>query len=115
MRKLSYFTTLFAMLFVAACSGSGDGFVGSGGGTGGTGGNIDVSAVNVLASSPSLPSDPGQFLDITVVVRDQNIVAVGGVTVIMSSDSGILTITDPISDDNGVVKVRLNVTGNGNE
>jgi hypothetical protein len=111
MRKLSYFTTLFAMLFVAACSGSGDGFVGSGGGTGGTGGNIDVSAVSVLASSPSLPSDAGQSLDITVVVRDLNNVAVGGITVIMSSDSGILTIVDPITDDNGVVKAQINAGG----
>jgi hypothetical protein len=111
MRKLSYFTTLFAMLFVAACSGSGEGFVGSGGGTGGTGGNIDISAVSVLVSSPSLPSDPGQSLDITVVVRDLNNVAVGGVTVIMSSDSGILTIIDPITDANGVVKAQINAGG----
>ena len=112
MRKLSYFTTLFAMLFVAACGGSGEGFVGSGGGTGGgTGGNIDVSAVSVLASSPSLPSDPGQSLDITVVVRDLNNVAVGGVTVIMSSDSGILTVIDPISDANGVVRAQINAGG----
>lgn len=112
MRKLSYFTTLFAMLFVAACSGSGDGFVGSGGGTGGgTGGDIDVSAVNVLASSPSLPSDAGQSLDITVVVRDLNNVAVGGVTVILSSDSGILTILDPITNANGVVAAQINAGG----
>jgi len=112
MRKLSYFTTLVAMLLVAACGGSGQGFVGNGGGTGGgTGGAIIVSAVNVLASSPSLPSDAGQSLDVTVVVRDENNVAVGGVTVIMSSDSGILTIADPITDANGVVKAQINAGG----
>jgi Big-like domain-containing protein len=112
MRKLSYFTTLFAMLLVAACGDSGQGFVGNGGGTGGSpGGSIVVSAVNVLASSPSLPSDAGQSLDVTVVVRDQNNVAVGGVTVVMSSDSGILTIVDPITDANGVVKAQINAGG----
>ena len=112
MRKLSYFTTLVAMLFVAACGDSGEGFVGSGGGTGGgTGAAIDVSAVSVLASSPSLPSDPGQSLDITVVVRDVNNVAVGGVTVILSSDSGILTVLDPITNANGVVSAQINAGG----
>ena len=112
MRKLSYFTTLVAMLFVAACSGSGEGFVGSGGGTaGGPGVTIDVSAVSVLASSPSLPSDPGQSLDITVVVRDVNNVAVGGVTVLLSSDSGILTVLDPITNANGVVEAQINAGG----
>jgi hypothetical protein len=111
MRKLSYFTTLFAMLFVAACGDGDQGFVATGGTGGGVGGTITVSAVSVLASSPSLPSDAGQSLDITVVVRDQNNVAVGGVTVIMSSDSGILTVIDPISNDNGVVTGVLNAGG----
>lgn len=112
MRKLSYFTTLVAMLFVAACGDSGEGFVGSTDGTGGgTGAAIEVSAVSVLASSPSLPSDPGQSLDVTVVVRDVNNVAVGGVTVIMSSDSGILTVIDPITNANGVVSAQINAGG----
>jgi len=112
MRKLSYFTTLFAMLFVAACSGGDQGFVAGGGGVGGgSGGTINVSAVNVLTSSPSLPSDAGQQLVITVVVRDTNNVAVAGVTVIMSSDSGILTIADPISDANGIVRATINTGG----
>ena len=107
MRKLSFITTLFAMMFVAAC-GDGSGFVSTGPGTGGS---VDVSIVNVLASSPSLPSDPGQAVDITVVVRDQNNVAVSGVTVIMSADSGILTIAAPITDANGIVEATINSGG----
>ena len=107
MRKLSLFTTLFAMFFVAAC-GDPSGFVSTGPGTGG---NVDVSVVDVLASSPSLPSDTGQLVDLTVVVRDQNNVAVSGVTVIMSSDSGILTIADPITDSNGIVRATINSGG----
>ena len=111
MRKLSYFTTLVAMLFIAACGDGSQGFVATGGTGGGTGGTIAVSAVNVLTSSPSLPSDAGQQLDVTVVVRDTNNVAVAGVTVILSSDSGILTIADPISDSNGIVRATINAGG----
>ena len=107
MRKLSFITTLFAMMFVAAC-GDGSGFVSTGPGPGGS---VDVSIVNVLASSPSLPSDAGQVVDITVVVRDQNNVAVSGVTVIMSADSGILTIAAPITDANGIVEATINSGG----
>ena len=66
MRKLSYLTTLIAMFFIASCSGDG-GFVGDNTGGNTPGGGVDVSAVNVLTSSPSLPSDAGQQLDITVV------------------------------------------------
>jgi len=103
------------MLLVAACSGDGDGFVGGGGGPPVNlpepGSEIIVSAVNVLASSPSLPSDPGQRLDLTVVVRDDNNVAVGGVTVIMSTDSGILSVLDPVTNANGIVTATLNAGG----
>jgi hypothetical protein len=114
MRKRSYFTAIVAMLFIAACSGDGDGFVGGGGGIQNLpepGSEIIVSAVNVLASSPSLPSGPGQQLDLTVVVRDDNNVAVGGVTVILSSDSGILTVGNPVTDANGIVAATLNGGG----
>ncbi|MFQ5609945.1 MAG: Ig-like domain-containing protein, partial [Woeseiaceae bacterium] len=113
MRKRIYFTALVAMLFVAACSGSGDGFIGNVVVPPPTtpGGTITVSAVSVLASSPSLPSDAGQELNITVVVRDENNVAVGGVTVILSSDSGTLTVTDPVTDANGIVTATINSGG----
>ena len=110
MRKLSYLTTLIAMFFIASCSGDG-GFVGTNTGGPGPGGAVDVSAVNVLTSSPSIPSDTGQQLDVTVVVRDTNNVAVGGVTVILSSDSGILTIADPVTNSNGIVMATINTGG----
>ncbi len=113
MRKLSYLTTLLAVLIIGACSGSDTGFVSDVVPPDPTdpGAGVTVSAVNVLSSSPSLPSDAGQLLNITVIVRDQNNVAVGGVTVILSSDSGILTIADPITNEGGIVTATLSAGG----
>lgn len=112
MRKLSYLTALLAALFINACT-SGEGFISD---TpvippGGGGPPIDVSAVTVLASSPSLPSDPGQTLTISAVVRDTNNVAVKGVTVILATDSGTLTVPDPTTNDSGVVTATLSGGG----
>jgi hypothetical protein len=108
MRKLSNFTTLMAIMLIAACGG-GDGFVDTSGG-GNTGTNPDApvaAAVTVVTSSPSLPSDAGQKVTISAIVRDANNVAVKGVSVILSSDSGILTVASPVTDDSGVVTATL--------
>jgi hypothetical protein len=111
MRKLSIFTALLASMFVAACGG-GDGFVDTSGGT-----IVDdllpppAAAVTALTSSPSIPSDPGQEVTITASVRDANNVALPGVPVTMSSDSGILTVADNQTNDNGIVTATLNTGG----
>lgn len=111
MRKLSYLLTLAATLFIAACGDSG-GFVDDDAGNPpGPGGDVTVSVVNVLSSSPSLPSDAGQTVDLMVVVRDDSNVAVGGVTVLLSSDSGILTILEPVTNISGVMTATLNAGG----
>lgn len=112
MTKLSTVISLALALLIAACSGD-TGFVDNddSGPTPGPGDNIDVSVVNVLTSSPSLLSDAGQQLDVTVVVRDTSNVAVAGVTVLLSSDSGILTISDPVTNDSGIVTATLNGGG----
>ena len=104
MRKLSYFATLFALTLVAACGGD-EGFIGDPSSTniGGIIGGPTASAVTMLASSPSLPSDGGQTVTVNAIVRDANNVAIEGVTVVMSTDSGILTVADPVSDASGVV------------
>lgn len=110
MSRLSYLVVLLVSLVVAAC---GDSDTLAGGNTGGgtNPGGADVAGVNVLSSSPSLPSDPGQELTISVIVRDSNNVAMEGVTVVMSSDSGTLTITDPVTNSSGVVTAILNAGG----
>ena len=109
MRKFIHLATLIAAMALAAC-GENTLTAGSGGGTGPIGGPA-VSGVTVLASSPSLPSDAGQSLTISAIVRDVNNVAMDGVTVILSSNSGTLTVTNPVTDQSGIVTATLNAGG----
>ncbi len=110
MRKLISLATLLAALALSAC---GDNtLVGNGGGGQVPGGGTPVAGVTVLASSPSLPSDAGQTLTIQAIVRDANNVAMEGVTVIMASDSGTLTFSNPVTDQGGIVTASL---GNGGD
>ena len=95
MTLMQKFLGASAVLALTAC---GDNTLVSNGGGPGPGGGPPVAAITVLASSPSLPSDSGQSLTIQAIVRDQNNVAMEGVTVIMASDSGTLTFTNPVTD-----------------
>ncbi len=109
MRKLSYLAILLITVIVASC---GDSTLSGAGGAGGTTpGGAAVAGVTVLTSSPSLPSDPGKTVTITAVVRDSNNVAMEGVTVILSADSGTLTVTDPVTDAGGIVTATLSGGG----
>jgi len=108
MTKFSYLATLLMALALAAC---GDSTISGGGGGGGAIGGAGVAGVNVLASSPTLPSTAGQTLSISVIVRDANNVAMEGVTVILSTDSGTLTVPDPVSDAGGIVFASLTAGG----
>jgi len=110
MRKFSYIATLAAALILSAC-GSENTLVGGGGIAPGGGGGPVASGVAVLASSPSLPSDAGQTVDISAIVRDVNNVALEGVTVVMSTDSGTLTVADPVTDPSGIVTATLSGGG----
>ena len=40
-----------------------------------------------------------------------NLFAVSGVTVLLSATSGILTIEDPVTNDNGIVTAKINAGG----
>ena len=108
MKKLKYVAFLIAALVLAAC---GENTLSGGTGAGPGPGGAAVAGVTVLASSPSLPSDSGQTLTIQAIVRDTNNVAMDGVTVIMSSDSGTLTVTNPVTDQSGIVTALLNGGG----
>lgn len=110
MWKYSRLTTVLVALFLAACGEDNTLTAGGGGGTL-PGDAPPVAGVTVLASSPSLPSDAAQSLTISVIVRDTNNVAMEGVTVIMSSDSGTLTFTNPVTDQSGIVTASLNGGG----
>jgi len=46
-----------------------------------------------------------------VIVRDANNVAMEGVTVILSTDSGTLTVPEPVTDASGIVFASLTAGG----
>jgi hypothetical protein len=110
MRKLISLATVFTALILSAC-GNDNTLTPDAGGVVGPDGQAPVAGVTVLASSPSLPSDTGQSLTVSVIVRDVNNVATEGVTVILSADSGTLQFTNPVTDQNGLVTASL--TGGG--
>ena len=110
MRNLKSLAAVFIALVMAACGDStlvpnGSGPINPGGGPG-------VAGVTVLTSSPSLESSPGSSVTIQVIVRDTNNVAMEGVTVILAADSGTLTVTNPTTDQSGIVSATL---GNGGD
>jgi hypothetical protein len=109
MKKLISLVTVISAFALAAC-GETDSL------TGGTGGGADpnaapVAGVTVLASSPTLRSDAGQTLTIQAIIRDSNNVSMDGVTVILSADSGTLTVTNPVTDQSGIVTATLSTGG----
>ena len=90
MRKLISLTTALTALLLASC-GSDSTLTPDGNPI--TGDGPEVAGVTVLAGSPNLDAVPGASVDVQVIVRDTNNVAMEGVTVIMASDSGTLTVT----------------------
>ena len=106
-------TTLAVTLVLVACGGSGTGFSTDPNQPDPTDPTVaPVSAVTVLASSPTMQSDNSQSLTINVIVRDANNVAMEGVTVVMSADSGFLTIDSAVTDPSGIATATLNNGGN---
>jgi hypothetical protein len=82
------------------------------GGFGTIGGVFEQGGTNSLVNNGTIRADvSGQSLTISVIVRDTNNVAMEGVTVIMSSDSGTLTVTNPVTDQSGIVTASLNGGG----
>lgn len=110
MRKLISLATVFTALVISACGGDNT-LTPNGGGPVTPGGGPAVSGVTVLASSPNLETVPGATVTIQVIVRDTNNVAMEGVTVILSADSGTLTVTNPITDQGGIVTATLSGGG----
>lgn len=113
MRQLTYPLTLLAALALGACSsgGSDDSFSSGGGGAGSPPG-VTVSSVQVLASSPQLPSDGAMPATITVLVRDANNLTVEGAQVLLSASSGILATPEGLTtNSDGVVTATLNTAG----
>lgn len=107
MRKLISLAAVFLALGIGGC-GSDDTLSGGDGGTPGGGGTgPTATTIQALTSSPTLPSRAGQSVTISAIVLDANNVALEGITVVMSADSGSLAIVNNITDANGVATATL--------
>ena len=108
MHKLRMFLPVAAALVLAACGGGGDNsIVGKGPGIG-----PPVGSLTMLTSSPQIPSDGTAAATISALVRDQNNNVMPDVTVVFTSNSGALAVSQPgKTDANGVVTATLNTAG----
>ena len=82
-----------------------------GGGTGTTPANSTVTAIDVLASSPTILSASATPIDVSAYAKDANNALVKGATVTFSASSGQLAITRATTDDNGLAKATLSAGG----
>ncbi|WP_405229547.1 Ig-like domain-containing protein [Lentisalinibacter sediminis] len=119
MRKLSTLPTLliaFMGLALGACSSGGTDNSFAGSGNGGTGGGAGPDAptpatVTVLTSSPQLPSAGGSEVTITALVRDADNRVMADQPVVFSSTSGILTVNEVTTLENGTATASLGTAG----
>ncbi len=82
--------------------------------TGNVSGNTTVGVVaiqqtvSLQTDSPQIPSDGSKSANITALLRDANNTALAGVTVTFAVTSGVLTVTQAVTDANGLAKATLN-------
>ena len=113
MRKLTFLLITAATAALAACSGGGDDTL-TGGGAPGPGGGAapEVGTLTLLTSSPQIPSDGSSDATISALVRDDNNNVMENVTVVFSTDTGSLAVSQPpATDANGVVTAVLSTAG----
>jgi hypothetical protein len=101
-----------AALALNACGGH-DGSYFAGAGSGSTGGTTtqQVASVIALSSSPQMPSNNSQPVTITALVRDTNNVVVPNATVLFSTTSGVIAVTQATTDSNGQATATLSTPG----
>jgi hypothetical protein len=64
--------------------------------------------ISLTTDLPQIPSDASKSATISALLRDANNNALPGVTVQFSSTSGVLTVTQATTDQNGIAKATLN-------
>jgi hypothetical protein len=97
---------------VAACSGGSDDSLVGGQAPVTPGGTPNVATLALLTSSPQIPSDGSAPATISALVRDANNNVMSGVSVIFSSNSGSLVVSQPATtDSNGVLTATLSAAG----
>jgi len=113
MHKLKFVAWLSAVL-LAACGGGktltgASSGTGTGTGTGTTGASI--AALNVVSSTPSIPSDGSATATITALVLDANNNLIGGVPVTFTPTSGGIAGSPAKTDDSGAATATLSTAG----
>jgi hypothetical protein len=115
MKKFKDLSVLLIALMLGACGGSDGPCLGSDCGSG-SDGTTEVGGIQLLASSPQLPSDQSgnQSVALTAVVTDTNGNALKDVTVQYSlpSGNGLLGVTQPVTDASGISEASISSFGN---
>jgi hypothetical protein len=107
MNNVRMFLLAAASFLLAACGGGDNSIVGASGGPGAT-----VGSLQLLTSSPQIPSDGTAAATITALVRDQNNNVMKDVAVTFQASSGALSVPSAAkTDENGVVTAKLNTAG----
>ena len=109
MRKFQWFTALAGLvtLALASCGGSGcDTSFGGSCGTG-TGGAKGVASIILVSDRATMPSDNSLPANLTAFVRDANNNFLANVPVVFTADSGGITVSQAVTDTNGVAKASV--------
>jgi hypothetical protein len=65
-------------------------------------------SLSLQTDLPQIPSDGSKSANITALLRDANNNALAGKTVTFSANTGVLTVTQAVTDSNGFAKATLN-------
>jgi hypothetical protein len=77
----------------------------------GTGTDASADSITLLASSPQLGSSGSDLVTITAIVKDDNNNLLSGVSVVFTSNSGSLAVTQSTTDDSGEAIATLDPGG----
>ncbi len=109
---------LVASLSMVACGGGDDGFSASaddGGGGVVTPAPIIAAGIRLVAESAILSSEADsadQGIQLTAIAVDENNIALPGVLVSFTADSGVVVVSESFTDSNGTVSAILHTGGN---
>ncbi len=113
MLNLKNITLALVAVVLAACGSSDGTIVGSPGTPGTPGGTPDIGSLTLITSSPQMPSDGSASVTITALVRDANNNVMAGVPIVMSTDSGSLSVPSPaVTDSSGQLAATLTNASN---
>jgi len=107
MRKTGILAAALLVLGLTACGSEDDAFQSGSG----PAGSAKVASVTVVTDSPTIPSSGLNPANISVLVRDTNNQFLKDVPVQFSSSSGGLTVTNAVTDANGIAHATLSPSG----